>query len=53
MGLKKCLQGKPVQNSHSKIDKTKSLMTNGSLVKVERQNAPLGDDNELGVAFYS
>ena len=27
---------KPVKNGHSKIDKTKILMTNGSLMKVER-----------------
>ena len=26
---------KPVKNGHSKIDKTKILMTNGSLMKVE------------------
>ena len=26
---------KPVQNGHSKIDKTKILMTNGSLMKVK------------------
>ena len=26
---------KPVQNGQSKIDKTKILMTNGSLIKVE------------------
>ena len=26
---------KPVQNGHSKIDKIKILMTNGSLMKVE------------------
>ena len=26
---------KPVQNGHSNIDKTKILMTNGSLMKVE------------------
>ena len=26
---------KPVLNGHSKIDKTKILMTNGSLMKVE------------------
>ena len=26
---------KPVQNGHSKIDKTMILMTNGSLMKVE------------------
>ena len=26
---------KPVKNSHSKIDKTKVLMTNGSLMKVD------------------
>ena len=36
---------KPVQNGHSKIDKTKFkvLTTNGSLMKFEvLQNAPLG-----------
>ena len=39
---------KPVLSGHSKIDKTKTLMTNGSLMKVESiaecllQNAPLG-----------
>ena len=34
---------KPVLSGHSKIDKTKILMTNGSLMKVEvLQNAPLG-----------
>ena len=27
---------KPVENGHSKIDKTKILMANGSLMKVER-----------------
>ena len=33
---------KPVQNGHSKIDKIKILMTNGSLIKVEvLQNIPL------------
>ena len=32
-GLKNTV--KPVYNSHSKIDKTKILMTNGSLLKVE------------------
>ena len=26
---------KPVSNGHSKIDKTKTLMTNGNLMKVE------------------
>ena len=32
---------KPVKNSHSKIDKTKILLTNGSLMKVKvLQNAP-------------
>ena len=36
-----CIQGgkshtvKPVVSGHSKIDKTKMLMTNGSLMKVE------------------
>ena len=35
---------KPVLSSHSKIDKTKILMTNGSLMKVVEvlQNAPFG-----------
>ena len=40
---------KPVLNGHSKTDKTKVLMTNGSLMQVESiaecspwQNAPLG-----------
>ena len=39
---------KPVLSSHSKVDKTKVLKTNGSLIKVEKklQNAPLG-------AFYN
>ena len=33
---------KPVLSGHSKIDKTKILMTDDSLMKVERmQNAPL------------
>ena len=32
-----------IQGGHSKIDKTKILMTNGSLMKVEvLQSAPLG-----------
>ena len=34
---------KPVLSGHSKIDKTKILMTNGSLMKVKvLQNAPFG-----------
>ena len=34
---------KPVLSGHSKIDKTKILMTNGSLMKVKvLQNAPIG-----------
>ena len=34
---------KPLLSGHSKIDKTKILMTNGSLMKVEvLQNAPFG-----------
>ena len=34
---------KPVLSGHSKIDKTKMLMTNGNLMKVKvLQNAPLG-----------
>ena len=34
---------KPVLSSHSKIDKTRILFTNGSLMKVKvLQNAPLG-----------
>ena len=34
---------KPVLSGHLKIDKTKILMTNGSLMRVEvLQNAPLG-----------
>ena len=35
---------KPVLSSHSKIDKTKILMTNGSLIKFESiaESSPLG-----------
>ena len=34
---------KPVLSGHSKIDRTKILMTNGSLMKVKvLQNAPIG-----------
>ena len=34
---------KPVKNGHSKIDKIKTLMTNGILMKVKSvQNAPRG-----------
>ena len=39
----KIIYSKPVYNNHSKIDKTKILMTNGSLLKVESiADAPYG-----------